>query len=81
MLQLLRGTFPDSGMEQRQMYRQIGVLVDHIHEYLAYIQRDGKFLPTLPDQRLLLGFAWLYLAAHKFPTAAPWPYELDAGRS
>ena len=54
-------------MEQRQMDRQIGIFMGHIHEYFAYIQSNGQFFPAFPDERLLLSFSWLYLAAHKFP--------------
>ena len=54
MLQFLGDTFPDSSMEQCQMNRKIRVFVNHIHEHLAHIQRDGQFLLTFPDERLLL---------------------------
>ena len=67
MLQFLGDALPDSGMEQCQMDRQIGVFMNHIHEYLAHIQCDRQFLLTFPDERLFPGFSWLYLTAHKLP--------------
>ena len=49
------------------MNRQIRVFMRYIHEYLAHIQRDRQFLLSFSNERLFLGFAWLYLAAHKLP--------------
>lgn len=67
MLQFLGDSLSDGSMEQCQMNCQIRVFVRDIHEYLAHIQRDGQFLLTFPNERLLLGFAWLYLATYKLP--------------
>ena len=54
VLQFLRDTLPDSRMKQRQVDRQIRIFMDDIHKYFAHIQRDGQFLLTLADERLLL---------------------------
>lgn len=81
MLQLLRGTFPDDGMEQRQMDRQIRIFVDYIHEYLTDTQCDAQFLLTLPNERLLFSFSGFYLAPYKTPTEALGLYGPGAGRS
>ena len=67
VFQFLWDALSDGSMEQGQMDRQVGVFVDHIHKLFAHIQCDGQFFPAFPDECLLLGFAWLYLSAHKLP--------------
>lgn len=49
------------------MNNQIWVFMGYIHKHLADIQCDSQLLLALADQRLLLGFAWLHLAAYKLP--------------
>lgn len=67
MLKFLGDALPGGSMEQCQMNCQIRVFVNHIHEHFAHIQRDGQLLLTFPNERLFLGFAWLYLATYKLP--------------
>ena len=81
MLQLLRGTFPDDGMEQRQMDRQIRIFVDYIHEYLTDTQCDAQFLLTLPNERLLFSFLLVLPCPLQTPTEALGLYGPGAGRS
>jgi len=67
LLQLLRFTLGNGGVEQRQMHRKIRIFVDDIHEYVTNGLRDGKFLPALADECLSFGFAWLYFTANELP--------------
>lgn len=71
VLQLLGHAFPDGGVKQGQVYRQVGVFMGHIHEYFAYVQCNGQFLPALPDESLLFCLTRLHLTAHELLQKAP----------
>ena len=45
--------------------------MDYIHKYFAYIQRNGQFLLTFPNQCLLFGFARFNLSANELPQEPP----------
>ena len=49
MLQLLRNAIGNGGIEQCQMYGNVGIFVDNIHKHIADGQRDGKLFPAFPD--------------------------------
>ena len=67
MLQQLGRARGDGRVEERQMDRQVGIDVGHLHKHRPRRHGDGQLLPALSDQRLGLGLAGLHLAAYKFP--------------
>ena len=71
MLQLLRNAIGNGGVEQCQMYGDVGIFVDNIHKQIADRESDGKLLFAFPNERLFFGFAGFYLAACKFPQQSP----------
>ena len=67
MFQLLRFSIGNGGVEQRQMYRQVGIFVDDVHKHVTNRQSHGEFFLTLANERLFLRLARLNLAANKLP--------------
>ena len=70
VFQLLRFALCYCSVEQRQMHRQIRILMDHIHKDITNSQRHRKLFSTLADKGLLFGFPWLNLTANKLPEEA-----------
>jgi len=67
MFQFLWFSFGDGGVEQREMYRQVGIFVDNIHKHITDEQSHGKLFLTLTNERLFLRLARLHLATNKLP--------------
>ena len=67
VLQFLKLSLQDFGMEQRQMHGQVRIGMGHFHKDVVHRHGHRQFLAALTRQRLLLGFPRFNLAAHKLP--------------
>ena len=67
VLQELGLTAHDLSMKQREMNRDVGVLVDDIHESVADGDRHIQLFLTLSDEGFLLRFTGFNLTADVFP--------------
>ena len=67
MLQLLRNTVGNGGVEQCQMHGDVGICVDNIHKHIADGESDGKLFPAFTNERLFFGFAGFYFTADELP--------------
>ena len=47
------------------MDRQIGIFLNHIHKHFTHTQSNNQLLLAFPNECLLLGSFWLYLAPYK----------------
>ena len=67
MLQQLNGTAFNLGVKQREMNRDIGVLVYHIHKDISYGDSHSQLFPALPNESFFLCFTRLNFTADILP--------------
>ena len=59
--------FPDEGVEQGKMDREVRIFVYHVHKNVSGFNFDGQLFRTLPYQRLGGRFAIFHFPSHKLP--------------